>query len=197
MPDETQKVKDVIDFLYDRYKNFCDDKILIFSPAPIFNMCYSKLEGIKELKNYNIFEPNKYLIEKGLINFDEAYGLVFQSGQCYACHQGSFVVDPLGNLYKCTVTIKEENTCVGSIYNGVDRNEYYHKWVNPKLPLECNNCVFLPMCQGGCKAGYLGYMDVSCKRIIKEIDNILEYKIMSNLSSSEEENLDNEEIYLD
>lgn len=196
LPNEIQKVKNVIDYIYDRYEKFCKDKLLIFSPAPIFNTCIKKNIGIKKQKNYRMFEPNKYLINKGLLTFNEAYGLMFKGGQCYACHHGSFVVDPEGNLFKCTVTVNESDACVGSIYDGIDKNEYYYKWVNPKLDEECNKCVFLPICQGGCKAGYLGYMDVCCKRNLKEINEILNYKIDLNINEKNKI-ADKNEIYLD
>ena len=122
-------------------------------------------------------EPAQYLIEKGLLSEDDALNLKFKGGGCYACHQGSFVVSPKGDLYKCTVTLNDSNAIVGNIKNGVDRNKYYFKWVNPKLPNKCNKCVFLPLCQGGCRAGELGYLSVFCKRNLSEIKDIINYKI--------------------
>ena len=60
--------------------------------------------------------------------------------------------------------MNDEKACVGNIYDGVDRNNYYFKWVDPNLPEKCNKCKFLPLCQGGCRAGQLGYLSVFCKR---------------------------------
>lgn len=93
-----------------------------------------------------------YCYEKGFLSENDAINLKFKGGQCYTCHQGSYVVAPNGELYKCTVTIKDKSATVGNIFDGIDRNNYYFKWVNPELPEKCNKCVFLQLCQGGCRA---------------------------------------------
>lgn len=189
------KVKDIIDYIYNIYAKYCIRKKLIFSPAPIFDTLSDGNKGIKELDFYNLFLPNKYLIEKGLLNFNEAFGLIFKSGQCYACHYNSAVVDPLGNLFKCTVTMSDKSKKVGNLDEGLINSQNYYEWVDYNLPDECLNCKFLPICQGGCRAGYLGYMNVSCKRIIPEIEDIINYKISKKLFDVKE--IDKNEIYLD
>lgn len=192
---ELYKVKDIIDYICNIYPEYCKNKKLIFSPAPIFDVLSDKNKGIKKLEFYNLFLPNKYLIEKGFLNFNEAFGLMFKSGQCYACHCNSVVVDPLGNLFKCTVTMSDKEKNVGNLDKGLVKNENYNEWFDYELPSECLSCKFLPICQGGCKAGYLGYMDVTCKRIIPEIDKILDYRISMNLHD-EKANV-TKDIYLD
>lgn len=175
MPTEVEKVKRVIDELSERFKAYCKNQLLVFDAAPIFEMKSNSCSSCERV--YNMSEPAKYLIGKGLANEDDALNIKFKGGQCYACHQGSFVVDPKGNLYKCTVTIKDKDAIVGNIFSGIDRNKYYFKWVDFNLSEQCNECTFLPLCQGGCRAGQLGYMDVFCKRNISEINEILNYKV--------------------
>ena len=38
----------------------------------------------------------------------------------------------------------------------------YLKWVNARLAAECENCIFLQICQGGCMAGQNGKHPVKC-----------------------------------
>ncbi len=174
-PKEVGKVKNIIDILSNEFGDVCKNGLLIFDPAPIFDSNNASCSNCEKV--YNMSVPAQYLIEKGFLNEEDAINLKFKGGQCYACHQGSFVVAPNGNLYKCTVTMKDKNAVVGNIFDGVDRNNYYFKWVNPSLPEKCNNCVFLPLCQGGCRAGELGYLSVFCKRNLSEVKSMVNYKI--------------------
>ena len=189
-PDEVEKVKKVIVFLKEKFSSYYSKKLVNISPAPIFNIIDDKREeSIKSSVCCNVFEPNVFLEQLGLKNSSDLFDLSFKGGQCFACHQGSFIIDPLGNLFKCTITINDEKTKVGTIFDGFEANREYFKWVNPILPEECNECKFLPICQGGCRAGYLGYIDYCCNRVIPELDKILEYKIQ-NLKNEKLRNID-------
>lgn len=172
---EVLKVKKIINELSSKFLKYIKSGLLIIDPAPIFETNSKSCSNCSKV--YNMSEPAKYLIEKGLVNEEDALNLKFKGGQCYACHQGSFVVSPKGDLYKCTVTMNDESTKVGNVISGIERNKYYFKWVNPKLPRKCDKCVFLPLCQGGCRAGELGYLSVFCKRNLSEIKDIVNYKI--------------------
>lgn len=146
----------------------------------VMNDIYDHLKNCANLKNinvYNMLEPNIYLINKGLLSPKDGMDLKYKSGSCYACHQGSFVINPKGELFKCTVAINDPKAKVGDVYKGIDRNKTYFKWITPILPKKCNKCKFLPICQGGCRAGHMGYMNVACKRNVSEIKNILNYRI--------------------
>ena len=178
-PDEVKKVKNIIDVLSEDFMDACKNGLLIFDPAPIFDSNSVSCSNCEKV--YNMSDPAKYLIEKGFLREEDAINLKFKGGQCYACHQGSFTVAPNGDLYKCTVTMRDKGAVVGNIFNGVDRNNYYFKWVNPNLPEKCNKCVFLPLCQGGCRAGELGYLSVFCKRNLSEVKSMINFKIENML----------------
>ena len=178
-PNEVEKVKNVIDVLSIEFEDACKNGLIIFDPAPIFDSNNTSCSNCKKV--YNMSEPAQYLIKKGLLNEEDAINLKFKGGQCYACHQGSFVIAPNGDLYKCTVTMKDKKAIVGNIFDGVDRNNYYFKWVNPNLPKKCNKCIFLPLCQGGCRAGELGYLNIFCKRNLSEVKTLVNFKIENML----------------
>ena len=179
---EVNKVKNIIDELSSKFMLFCKKRLLVFDPAPIFNSNSSSCSHCGTI--YNMSEPAQYLVEKDLLDIDDALNLKFKGGQCYACHQGSFVIAPNGNLYKCTTTMNDCNAIVGNIKSGIDRNKYYFKWVNPNLPNKCNKCIFLPLCQGGCRAGEFGYLNVFCKRNLSEVKTMINYKIDRLLSKN-------------
>ena len=179
---EVSKVKEIVDNLSEKFLIYCKNGLLVFDPAPIFNSNSASCSNCEKV--YNMFEPAKYLIEKGFSTEEYAFNLKFKGGQCYACHQGSFVVAPNGDLYKCTVTMSDKNAGVGNIFTGIDRTKYYFKWVNPKLPTKCNKCIFLPLCQGGCRAGELGYLSVFCKRNLSEVKEIINYRVNNMLKAN-------------
>lgn len=63
----------------------------------------------------------------------------------------SFVIDPLGDLYKCwdEIGIKEKSS--GNVKTGFDTPNM-KKWTcyNFTYYSECKECAFLPVCLGGC-----------------------------------------------
>ena len=65
----------------------------------------------------------------------------------------SFVIDPLGRIYKCFELLNKDYFCLGNVDEGL--SFYNHLWwlsANPFDNLKCKNCVFLPLCGGGCTA---------------------------------------------
>lgn len=69
---------------------------------------------------------------------------------CDAMLCKSFVIDPRGNLYKCTHHLGHSEFSVGDVFNGVLKNRHYYSFVNNELPEKCTRCKVLPVCGGGC-----------------------------------------------
>lgn len=179
LPDETERVKSVVNFLIEKFKGFYSQGLIKFFPAPIFNSSSIPNEKVEVLPSHicNLYETNTFIKNLGLLRDYEPFDLSFIRGQCYACHHKSFVIDPKGKLFKCILAINNANASVGTVMDGFKANREYFKWVNPNLPQKCNQCVLLPICQGGCRAGAFGYMDHCCNYIFQELDKILEYKL--------------------
>ena len=68
---------------------------------------------------------------------------------CFAKACDSFVIMPDGKLSKCSYDL----SYVGNVLDGVELNKQYFYWCNVELPIECEKCIYLPICQGGCRAG--------------------------------------------
>jgi len=75
-----------------------------------------------------------------------------KKNSCFATDPNSFVIDPKGNLYKCSMVMRDKSNCLGNVNQDIELSDKIVKWCNPSLPLECNECVILPLCQGGCRA---------------------------------------------
>jgi uncharacterized protein len=74
---------------------------------------------------------------------------------CGANSYNSFVIDPLGDLYKCWNHVGQENNRVGTLKNGISINETYEKFVlKDNLDEKCKTCNIVPLCYGGCSDKY-------------------------------------------
>lgn len=74
----------------------------------------------------------------------------------HACMNGdpkSFVIDVNGNIFTCEHYVGTENFRVGNIEGGLEGEDVRGK--NIALRTECNSCVFLPKCFGGCESNYV------------------------------------------
>lgn len=69
---------------------------------------------------------------------------------CGVLNENLIVIGAEGNLYKCWDTVGVEKHSIGSITNGILKNERYQTWQNYFLPQKCEQCVYLPICLGGC-----------------------------------------------
>lgn len=72
-------------------------------------------------------------------------------GICCAVALNSFVVDPLGDLYKCWDDIGRSERKVGNISEPPMLTQNMIRWMNyePKDE-DCKSCFAMPMCMGGC-----------------------------------------------
>lgn len=68
-------------------------------------------------------------------------------------YTGLYIIDPYGDVYKCISTPGQKKDVVGTVNNGIleySYNFYDFMTRNPVEMPECANCVYLPMCGGGC-----------------------------------------------
>lgn len=182
---ELEKVAKISEYFSKKFHKYYTCGLLHLTPSPIFDISSENREEImpSPYKSLGLYEAYIKMQSKCDNNRD-LFDLSFKGGQCYACHQGSFVIDPEGNLFKCTVTIRDVSTNVGTVYKGVKANKEYFKWISPNLPKQCDDCIFLPICQGGCKAGQLGYINHCCNYFVTDIQKILNYKIEMSITKN-------------
>lgn len=94
-----------------------------------FGKLFSKMIELKYIKN------QKYFLLKRNPLF------------CKALKKNTWVIDTKGSLYKCSHSMEKE---ICSIYNKeVDELELKN-WERIHVDDNCDKCIFLPLCQGGC-----------------------------------------------
>ena len=157
-------------------KKFRGNQYLECYPYPLFHMSRNDIRFNIELLNLT-----KMLIEEKISSGNNLFNFKSRNSGCFATALNNFVIMPDGNLVKCTQCM-EEKDFIGSV---LDRNNIvsknYFKWCNYELDSECINCLFLPLCQGGCIAESLKKSSNKCIIQVGIIDEILkEYVNMSD-----------------
>lgn len=97
----------------------------------------------------------KKIVEKKLSTLDKMINLKSIKSHCMACNKNNFSVLPNGNIIKCA---NLPELCVGNIENDIYDKQMVEEWGSPIIDEGCNNCVYLPLCQGGCLASKYGNM---------------------------------------
>lgn len=87
-------------------------------------------------------------------------------GICGAVSRSSYVVDPVGDLYKCWDEIGMRERRVGTLKDGPVMNGQMVRWLSyePDDP-ECEDCFAFPMCMGGCPHHALNGASKMCATI--------------------------------
>ena len=85
------------------------------------------------------------------------------ASHCSVLSQNSFSIDSTGNIYKCWHDLTADNfngNLFGDIYEGINLLKLvsYIGKLDVLCKNECRDCVYLPLCLGGCpeyeNAGY-------------------------------------------
>jgi uncharacterized protein len=74
------------------------------------------------------------------------------SSGCVATAMQSFVVDPVGNLYKCWNHLGINEKSIGTLFEPLEVNSLMIKYLTESFEndTECKDCKVLPICMGGC-----------------------------------------------
>ena len=157
------------------------DKVSFYiSPVSDFSenpnkQCFSNQEFSKEQVDFYL-----RMIEKGnkIVSVPHA-----NYGVCSAISPFSFLVDPLGDLYKCWNDVSRKDLCVGNVETGVQYNEVLSKHLNyePIKEKKCFKCSILPLCLGGCPNENMVLKKTNCSPLKFNVSNIVEYYYKSQL----------------
>lgn len=107
-------------------------------------MCFSDKEFSEEEFNFYIDALKRGF---NLINIPGQ-----NVGICGAVSLNSYVIDPLGGLYKCWNEIGRKEKVVGSVFTGPVFNKVMVEYLNYESinDSKCMDCKVLPACMGGC-----------------------------------------------
>ncbi|MFI9311584.1 radical SAM protein [Streptomyces triculaminicus] len=114
------------------------------APSASYRGCFSNAEFARE--------------ERRFLDLATRYGLAAPrlpsptGAPCTAVRANELVVGSRGELYKCWDSVGDRNEVIGDIRDHASPNGRLAKWLsyNPFQNQECQGCIALPVCMGGC-----------------------------------------------
>lgn len=86
----------------------------------------------------------------------------------------NFVIDPLGNLYKCEHNLGDITKIIGDVKNGIYYNEEYQSIVEDKKPTKCAKCEIFPFCNyAACSVMQSLTGDENCRQYAAQLKVII------------------------
>ncbi len=128
---------------------------LTLSFFPIRDVCYGEIE--REIKEIDAV-PLTLLSRKACdMGFESNPLFVYNyADRCFSRSDSHLVLDPLGNIFKCSSAVYHKEHRIGTIDesgNLANMNyEAYCAWTlrDPMLFKKCTACKLVPLCAGGC-----------------------------------------------
>lgn len=74
-------------------------------------------------------------------------------GSCSAIYDKSYIIDPIGNLYKCWADFGFDDRIIGNIEGGINKWDYISEYAinsDKFVDNKCLQCSIFPVCEGGC-----------------------------------------------
>jgi len=103
-----------------------------------------KIEIIKEIL-IRVKDMDKLPINSYLYKWPKTHA-------CYYNQTSAFSIDTKGNIFKCEHQLGHDNKAIGNIYTELEENYNQREFSGRRI--ECQKCVFLPKCHGGCNSSY-------------------------------------------
>lgn len=162
--DNIDSVKQLIDYLSIEFK---ENPYIVCYAYHIFDNANYDGQVPKLVDTYKL---NKKIVEAGLNKKEWLFRPLKQrKGLCGFCSKNTFVINPDGTLIKCSL---DDNSIVGNIYGSMHLATY-NVWTSEDLDKKCNSCIFLPLCQGGCRASMLNNYTNCCKMDSELLDEVI------------------------
>ena len=152
---------------------------IILYPSPVEDINPDTINEISDFMTFDEFESFADGICREGGNLESAASKVLDDRYCYcqAETENSYVIDELGNCYKCWDQVGRIETSCFNILDTTNKNyPNILKFLgrDPFNDKKCGNCVFLPVCFGGCVFHLLntgrydcGFTDESMKRYLE------------------------------
>ena len=134
-------------------KKWAQNPQFYFAPVDKYNeSCGIEKSSCLQGEEFARFVDKHKRISYDLNRDDVAKGF-FPSRKSIFCSAETvfnYVIDPEGYLYTCWHYVNVKDRSIGHISKPFVINKEYSKWLLSDLPIECEKCTYLPMCQGGC-----------------------------------------------
>lgn len=168
-----ERVDELLDYL-DKYN--LKNKIGVYlAPVDNINDTYKDNVCLKNIE-FSDIEMNFYLR-----NYKRGYTFVHlpcvNANICGAVNNNTFVIDPLGDLYKCWDEVGNKNKSYGDIYGYINQ-EIKNFWEDYDFIYfeDCKKCQFLPICMGGCPYNNKISGNMKCNSLKYNHNKLIELK---------------------
>lgn len=164
-----ESLSKLIDYLHNR---FTDNKCLRVYIYPVWSATNDTFVS-EAHADINYIKLIDKLVRYKFINAEDVIGLKRKVRQCAARNINSVAILPNGNFSKCSEVF---NQVIGNIYDGITDVETYYEWTKEILSDRCNDCVYLPICNDGCKASRYNNMP-TCFPTKEIFDDIIRWYV--------------------
>lgn len=151
---------------------------IVVYPSPVEDIKPDNVNEVSQFMTYDEFEQFAGgICKEG--NAASAATSVLDDRYCYcqAETENTYVIDELGNCYKCWDQVGDIKSSCFNILSQEDKNYdnilKFMDW-DPFTDEKCSTCVFLPVCFGGCKFHRMNTGRYDCGFIEKSMKGYLE-----------------------
>lgn len=161
-----------------------DNPNIILYPSPVEDINPDTINEVSDFMSFDDFEK----FAGGICKEGDATSAatkVLDDRYCYcqAETENSYVIDELGNCYKCWDQVGRIETCCFNILSQDDKNypniTKFMSW-DPFRDEKCGQCAFLPVCFGGCKFHRMNTDRYDCGFTEESMKNYLEGAFFSD-----------------
>lgn len=161
-----------------------DNPNVVLYPSPVEDINPDTVNEVSDFMTFDEFEKFAGdICKEG--DATSAATKVLDDRYCYcqAETENSYVIDELGNCYKCWDQVGRVETCCFNI-TSPDKKNYsnivkFMSW-DPFRDEKCGQCVFLPVCFGGCKFHRLNTGKYDCGFTAESMKSYLENEFFSD-----------------
>lgn len=155
-----------------------DNPNIVVYPSPVEDINHDTVNEVSDFMSFDEFEQfANEICQEG--NAGAAATTVLDDRYCYcqAETENSFVIDEIGNCYKCWDQVGRIETSCFNITKPNEKNYSnivkFMSW-NPFMDEKCSQCVFLPICFGGCKFHRMNSNKYDCGFTAESMKSYLE-----------------------
>ncbi len=167
-----------------------DNPDIILYPSPVEDINPDTVNEVSDFMSFDEFEKFACGI-RSEASHDTFETKVLDDRYCYcqAETENSYVIDELGNCYKCWDQVGRQETSCFNITNQEDKNYTniikFLGW-DPFRDNKCRDCVFLPVCFGGCKFHRMNTGRYDCGFTEESMKSYLEGAFFSDMNLRKE-----------
>lgn len=152
-----ESLSHLIDFLHEEIGKRAN---LIYYIYPLWSCLNEQKEHSFESKavaDSHLLKLFDKLVEYDMASARGLSRLNYKKNQCSSCSTSSYTIFPNGKIGKCSETFLQT---LGDVRNGVTESELFAFWTNTSVDALCEECIYLPLCQGGCRSSYFTKMSL-------------------------------------